>query len=134
MQGHEGESEQPGERRGLEEIAEQGHITERYTKAIQQLGDTSLAVRLGGIYALERIAIDSERDHPTVVEVLSAFVREQSKKCDPSAEERTTQEATETDTAFTWTAKDYVAERDVRVVYYFFYDWGWEDEGESEAE
>lgn len=43
-------------------------------------------------------------------------------------------EATETDTAFTWTAKDYVAERDVRVVYYFFYDWGWEDEGESEAE
>ncbi len=43
-------------------------------------------------------------------------------------------EATETDTAFTWTANDYVAERDVRVVYYFFYDWGWEDEGESEAE
>jgi hypothetical protein len=33
-------------------------------------------VRLGGIYALERIAVDSKRDHPTVVEVLSAVVRE----------------------------------------------------------
>jgi hypothetical protein len=63
------------------EVTEQGHITERYTKAIQQLGDTELAVRLGGIYALERLAHDSpERDHPTVVEVLSAFVREGSKK------------------------------------------------------
>jgi hypothetical protein len=63
------------------EVTEQGHITERYTKAIQQLGDTELAVRLGGIYALERLAHDSpERDHPTVVEVLSAFVREGSRR------------------------------------------------------
>src|SRR5829696_7633641 len=60
------------------EVAEQGHITERYTKAIEQLGSDKLDVRLGGIYALERIAVDSERDHPTVVEVLSAFVREHS--------------------------------------------------------
>jgi uncharacterized protein YjbI with pentapeptide repeats len=58
------------------ELTEQGHITERYTKAIEQLGDNELAVRLGGIYALERLAHDSERDHPTAVEVLSAFVRE----------------------------------------------------------
>jgi uncharacterized protein YjbI with pentapeptide repeats len=63
------------------EVTEQGHITERYTKAIEQLGDTELAVRLGGIYALERLAHDSpERDHPTVVEVLSAFVREGSRR------------------------------------------------------
>jgi hypothetical protein len=60
------------------QITEQGHITERYTKAIEQLGDDGLTIRLGGIYALERIAKDSERDHPTVVEVLSAFVREAS--------------------------------------------------------
>jgi hypothetical protein len=63
------------------ELTEQGHITERYTKAIEQLGHKAelLAIRLGGIYALERIAKDSDRDHPTVVEVLSAFVREESK-------------------------------------------------------
>jgi len=35
-------------------------------------------VRIGGIYALERIARDSARDHPTVMEVLTAFVREHS--------------------------------------------------------
>jgi hypothetical protein len=52
--------------------------TDRYTKAIGQLGDEKLDVRLGGIYALERLAFDSKRDHRTVVEVLSAFVRERS--------------------------------------------------------
>ena len=57
-------------------LTEQGHITDRYTKAIEQLGSDKLDVRLGGLYALERIAVDSKRDHPTVVEVLSAFVRE----------------------------------------------------------
>jgi uncharacterized protein YjbI with pentapeptide repeats len=62
------------------ELTEQGQITERYTKAIEQLGQKELAMRLGGIYALERIAKDSERDHPTVVEVLSAFVREESRR------------------------------------------------------
>jgi hypothetical protein len=59
-------------------LTQQGQITDRYTKAIEQLGSEKLDVRLGGIYALERIAKDSERDHPTVVEVLSAFVREHS--------------------------------------------------------
>jgi hypothetical protein len=59
-------------------LAQQGQITDRYTNAIEQLGSDKLDVRLGGIYALERIANDSERDHPVVVEVLSAFVREAS--------------------------------------------------------
>ncbi|MFF0770897.1 pentapeptide repeat-containing protein [Nonomuraea wenchangensis] len=59
------------------ELTEQGQVTDRYTKAIQQLGDSdNLHIRIGGIYALERIARDSERDHGTVQEVLSAFVRE----------------------------------------------------------
>ena len=56
-------------------ITEQGHITDRFSKAIEQLGDGNIAVRLGGIFALERIAKDSEDDHWTVMEVLSAFVR-----------------------------------------------------------
>jgi uncharacterized protein YjbI with pentapeptide repeats len=54
----------------------EGHITDRYTKAIDQLGSERLDVRLGAIYALERIMIDSTRDHPTIVEVLAAYVRE----------------------------------------------------------
>jgi hypothetical protein len=58
-------------------LTQQGQITDRYTKAIDQLGSDKLETRLGGIYALERIAVDSERDHRTVVEVLGAFAREQ---------------------------------------------------------
>ncbi len=54
----------------------EGQVTDRFTKAIAQLGDERLAVRLGGIYALERIAWDSPRDHWPVMEVLTAYVRE----------------------------------------------------------
>ena len=60
------------------ELSEQGQVTDRYTKAIEQLGSDKLDVRIGGIYALERVARDSARDHPAVVEVLAAFVREHS--------------------------------------------------------
>ncbi|GAA0948320.1 hypothetical protein GCM10009550_24540 [Actinocorallia libanotica] len=56
---------------------EQGLVTGRYTAAITQLGDKdSIDIRLGGIYALERIATDSQRDDPVIIEVLAAFVRE----------------------------------------------------------
>lgn len=61
------------------ELTEQGQVTDRYTRAIEQLGSDKLDVRIGGIYALERIAHDSARDHPTVMEVLTAFVREHSR-------------------------------------------------------
>ena len=57
-------------------VAEEGHITDRFTKAIAQLGDKEMAIRLGGIYALERIAKDSEKDHGPIMEVLTAYVRE----------------------------------------------------------
>ena len=60
------------------ELTEQGQVTDRYTKAIEQLGSEKLDVRIGGIYALERIARDSARDHPTVMEVFTAFIREHS--------------------------------------------------------
>ncbi len=53
-----------------------GQVTERFTRAIDQLGSAELDVRLGGIYALERLARDSRDDHPQVVEVLTAYVRE----------------------------------------------------------
>jgi hypothetical protein len=64
------------------EIAREGQITDRFTKAIEQLGavdqagNKKLEVRLGGIYALERIAKESEEDHWPIMEVLTAYVRE----------------------------------------------------------
>jgi pentapeptide repeat protein len=62
------------------ELTEQGQVTDRYTRAIEQLGSTTVDVTIGGIYALERIARDSPTDHPTVMEVLAACVRENSDK------------------------------------------------------
>ena len=62
-------------------VAEEGQITERFTRAIDQLGqegDDKMAIRLGGIYALERIAKDSETDHGPIMEVLTAYVREKA--------------------------------------------------------
>ncbi|MET7608439.1 pentapeptide repeat-containing protein [Streptomyces avermitilis] len=56
-------------------IAEEGQITNRFNAAIGNLGSGSVDVRLGGIYALERIMNDSPRDQATVVSVLSAYVR-----------------------------------------------------------
>jgi Pentapeptide repeats (8 copies) len=55
-------------------------VTDRYTKAIEQLGSDKLDVCIGGIYALERISRDSARDHPVVMEVLAAFIREHSRE------------------------------------------------------
>ena len=36
-------------------------------------------MRIGGIYALEGIALDSPMHHPRVIEVLTAFIREHSR-------------------------------------------------------
>jgi hypothetical protein len=76
-------------------ITEQGHITDRYTKAIEQLGKSddgkpNIEIRLGAIYALERIAKDSPRDHWTIMEVLTAYVRQNapaSLNAEPSSSE-----------------------------------------------
>ena len=53
-----------------------GQLTDRFSKAIEHLGHETLDVRLGGIYALERITRDSPEDRPQVFEVLTAYVRE----------------------------------------------------------
>ncbi|MFC7844633.1 pentapeptide repeat-containing protein [Streptomyces sp. NPDC057382] len=57
------------------DLAREGHVTGRYVEAIKLLASDKIHERLGGIYALERVMADSDRDHRTIVEVLSAFVR-----------------------------------------------------------
>lgn len=59
------------------QAAEDKQITERFSKAIELLGNKEIEVKLGGIYALEQIAKDSpEKYHWTIMEILTAFVRE----------------------------------------------------------
>jgi len=95
----------------LAKTTEQGHMTDRITKAVEQLGAEkirkkqmqfegqlvyikgsdgepdysqpmiveetvpNIEVRLGAIYALERIAQDSKRDHASIIAILCAYIR-----------------------------------------------------------
>lgn len=76
-------------------LDEQAHYTTLYTQAIEQLGayrvvkkvvenktieetEVAVEVRLGAIYALERIAKGSLIDHRPIMEVLTAYIRENS--------------------------------------------------------
>jgi uncharacterized protein YjbI with pentapeptide repeats len=58
-----------------ERLVEQGQVTERFNRAVDQLGHGNLDVRLGGLYSLERIARDSEADRAAIYEILTAYVR-----------------------------------------------------------
>jgi hypothetical protein len=62
------------------QLNREGQVTDRFSKAIDQIGSDKGDVRLGGVYALERIARDSRRDHEPVVEILTAFLREHADK------------------------------------------------------
>lgn len=58
------------------QLDSQGQITDRYSKALAQLGDDKIEIRLGGIFAQERLMRDSEADQSTIMETLAAFVRQ----------------------------------------------------------
>jgi hypothetical protein len=68
-------------------LAKEGLVTDRFNKAIDHLGDERMEVRLGGIYALARIARDSPRDHWSVMEILCAFLRTRAKTRESSRSE-----------------------------------------------
>src|SRR3954470_12198696 len=59
-------------------------ITDSFTKAVELLGKPEREVRLGAIYALERIARESRRDHWSIMETLTAYVRTKSPVLDAS--------------------------------------------------
>ncbi|MFF0199008.1 pentapeptide repeat-containing protein [Streptomyces anulatus] len=61
-------------------LAKEGQITDRYTAAVGNLGEDKIDVRLGGIYALERIMQDSHRDQPTIANVLATYIRTHTAK------------------------------------------------------
>lgn len=57
---------------------EEKQITERYSKAVEQLGHEEIYIQIGAIYALERIAKDSDKDYWQIIEILTAYIREKS--------------------------------------------------------
>jgi hypothetical protein len=70
-------------------VTQEGKATDLFVEAIKLLGesgDDKLAMRLGGIYALERIARTSRDDHGPIMEILTAYVREKAPHRGPIAE------------------------------------------------
>lgn len=56
-------------------VSQEGQITERFTRAIEQLGNPAIEIRLGGIYSLERIANESDKDCLSIMKILTAYIR-----------------------------------------------------------
>jgi Pentapeptide repeats (8 copies) len=85
------------------DLSEQGQAAERFTRAIEQLGSTAsdgsarAEIRLGGIYALERIATDWPQNRPAIMDVLSTLVRREARgpqlSCAPAPDDRKVLEA-----------------------------------------
>jgi Pentapeptide repeats (8 copies) len=57
------------------EVAVEQRITELYTHAVDQLGNSQAPVRLGGLYALERLAQNNPVQRQTIVDVICAYLR-----------------------------------------------------------
>jgi hypothetical protein len=71
----------------------QRRLTESFSKAIEQLGSEKVEVHLGGIYSLERISKESPSDYWTVMESLTAFVREHSRRTETERIKRVSEHA-----------------------------------------
>jgi uncharacterized protein YjbI with pentapeptide repeats len=59
-------------------LTREGQVTERFSKAIDQLGSDEPNVRLGAIHALVRISRNSRADRSAVVEILTEYIRSRS--------------------------------------------------------
>jgi uncharacterized protein YjbI with pentapeptide repeats len=53
----------------------QRRVTELYAKSVEQLGSPQAPVRLGAMYALERLGQENAESRQTVINVLSAYLR-----------------------------------------------------------
>jgi hypothetical protein len=56
-------------------LSERGNITDRYTRAADQLGSDKAPVRLAGLYALEQLAQDIPEQRRTIVSLVCAYLQ-----------------------------------------------------------
>src|SRR5215204_7450809 len=81
------------------QVNREGQITDRFTRAIDHLGKVDdkgnklFEIRVGGIYALERISRESEEDYWPIMEILTAYVRQNAPL--PEAGQELTEDATD---------------------------------------
>ena len=72
-------------------LQQEGQLTDRINKAVEQLGSDKTDIALGGIYQIGRIADDSPRDHWPMLQVLMSYVERHAplgnrsgQECDPT--------------------------------------------------
>ncbi len=61
------------------ELARRGHVAELFNRAVGQLTDAKLEIRLGAVYTLRQIARDFPDLSDPTVELLSTYLRESVK-------------------------------------------------------
>ena len=62
------------------DTAERGHNNERYQKGADMLGSLVMTTRMGGVYALERLALEHPTEyHVQIMKLLCAFLRHRVK-------------------------------------------------------
>ena len=75
------------------ETAQRGLLNERYQKGAEMLGSTVLSVRLGGIYALARLAEDHPYQyHVPIFQLFCTFVRRPPEEGEKAETEQVTKE------------------------------------------
>ncbi|MFF3584853.1 hypothetical protein [Streptomyces mirabilis] len=55
--------------------SQEGYVTDRFSRAVDQLGSDKLDVRVGGLHALWRVAEQSARDREAVISIQAAYLR-----------------------------------------------------------
>lgn len=64
-------------------LTRRGQISDRYTKAIEQLDNQHESICIGGIFALEQVVRESEVYRQTVLSVLNAYIRDRRPASSP---------------------------------------------------
>jgi hypothetical protein len=59
-------------------ITERGQLSDRFSRAVEQVGSDKLSIRLGGIFSMERLMRDARPEQPTIVRILAQFVRDRA--------------------------------------------------------
>lgn len=60
------------------QATQEKNAADRFSKAVEQLGNENIHVRLGGIFALEQIANTEDKYYWQIMEILTAYVRTRS--------------------------------------------------------
>jgi hypothetical protein len=60
-------------------VTRQGQVGERFSRAVGQLGNKSIDVRLGALYELEQLALQAPERRRVIIEVVASYIRQHAR-------------------------------------------------------